>query len=63
MSDPRSTSRNSESLKSNVLPFPALTHAPPDPPKPSLLKSLVALVVLVLAISSICAIGCALITL
>lgn len=54
MSDPRSTSRNGEGLKNNVLPFPSLTHAAPDPRPPSMLRGLIGLAIIIVAVGLIC---------
>lgn len=62
MSDTRTPSRDRD-LKSNILPFPALTHAAPDPRPPSLLRGFIGLVVLVIAAGLICLIAWSLITL
>lgn len=38
-------------MKNNVLPFPALQHAPKDPPRPSIWRALGVLVVIALAVA------------
>lgn len=40
---------NARPLKSNVLPFPSLMPAPPDPPRPSILRGIIALTLLAIA--------------
>lgn len=62
MSDTRTPPRD-RNLKSNVLPFPALTHAAPDPRPPSLLRGFINLVVLVVMTGLICLTAWALIAL
>lgn len=61
MQDTRRTSRDNEDLKSNVLPFPALTYAPPDPRKPSAFRGLLTLIVIIIAVGLICLTGWSLI--
>lgn len=63
MSDAHLSSRDSEGLKSNILPFPALTYAAPDPRPPSKLRGFIGLIVLVIAAGLIGLTGWSLITL
>jgi hypothetical protein len=59
--DTHAQDRDRQDLK-NVLSFPALSHAPPDPPRPSVLMGLITLVVIAIGVGLISLTAWALIT-